>query len=127
VRRDCASWSRINPETEKLMADLRAAGFKIGILSNIVKPFLAFALDEIPVFKVPDAAVFSCEVDAVKPEEKIYRILCEALGCAADEIVFFDDTVANVEGAEKFGIHAFHWRDADDARKQLSVLCAGRF
>jgi putative hydrolase of the HAD superfamily len=127
LERDHESWSHINGETVNLMKDLQSAGFKVGILSNMVQSFLDIARKSLPVFSMPDGAVYSCEVDCVKPGEKIYRLLLQELGCEADELVFFDDMAANVEGAEKLGIHAFPWKGAADARGQLKVLCAGRF
>jgi putative hydrolase of the HAD superfamily len=127
VSRDVASWSRINAETERLMRDIKKAGLKVGILSNMVQPFLDTVRETIPVFRIPDGAVFSCEADTVKPEKKIYDLTLSVLGCGADELVFFDDTEINVAAAERLGIHAFLWQDAAAARRELEILCAGRF
>jgi putative hydrolase of the HAD superfamily len=126
VLRDVTSWSRINAETERLMRDIKEAGLKVGILSNMVQPFLDTVRKNAPVFLIPDGSVFSCEVDTVKPERKIYELLLSVLGCEAGELVFFDDTEINVAAAEKLGIHAFLWQDATAARRELEVLCAGR-
>jgi putative hydrolase of the HAD superfamily len=126
IQRDVKSWSGINAETERLMRDIKKAGLKVGILSNMVQPFLDIVRKDMPVFRLPDGSVYSCEVDTVKPERKIYELLLSALDCEADELVFFDDTEINVSAAEKLGIHAFLWRDAAAARRELEVLCAGR-
>jgi putative hydrolase of the HAD superfamily len=125
IRRDVQSWSRINAETERLMNDIKTAGLKVGILSNMVQPFLDTVRKDIPVFRIPDGSVYSCEVDTVKPERKIYELLLSVLGCGAGELVFFDDTEINVAAAEKLGIHAFLWQDAAAARRELELLCAG--
>jgi putative hydrolase of the HAD superfamily len=127
LKRDIKGWSRINEKTVALMEDLKKAGIKVGILSNMVEPFLEMARVSIPVFSLPDSAVYSCEVDTVKPEKKIYQLLLEALDCEADELVFFDDMRINVEAAEKLGIHAFIWKGPEEACKELKVLCAGKF
>ncbi|MDR0402869.1 MAG: HAD family phosphatase [Treponema sp.] len=126
VLRDVQSWSRINAETEGLMNELKQAGFKVGILSNMVQPFLDTVRETLPVFRIPDGSIYSCEVDTIKPERRIYELLLSALGCEAGELVFFDDTEINVAAAEKFGIRAFLWRDAAAARRELEPLCAGR-
>jgi putative hydrolase of the HAD superfamily len=127
IARDVESWSRINAETERLMRDIKEAGLKVGILSNMVRPFLDTVRKNNPVFSIPDVEVYSCEVDTVKPEKKIYELLLSALGTKADELVFFDDTRINVDAAEKLNIHAFLWQDAAAARRELELLCAGRF
>jgi epoxide hydrolase-like predicted phosphatase len=127
LTRDLASWSAVNPATEKLMRDLKAAGFKIAVLSNMVQDFLDRVKATLPVLNIPDVGVYSCTVDTVKPEEKIYRILLSELGCAAEEVVFFDDMVVNVEAASRLGIQAFYWKDPESARKELEILGIGRF
>jgi epoxide hydrolase-like predicted phosphatase len=127
VTRDLASWSVINPKTEKLIRDLKAAGFKIAILSNMVQEFVDRVKETLPVLSIPDVGIYSCNVDAIKPEEKIYRILLSELGCSAEEVVFFDDMAVNVEAASKLGIQAFYWKDPESARKELEILGIGRF
>jgi putative hydrolase of the HAD superfamily len=121
IDRDVESWSRINPAVETLMRDLKTAGFKIGILSNMVKVFLDRNKKTLPVFGIPDVMIFSCEVDAVKPEEKIYRMLLDQLECQAQELVFFDDTEINVKAACRLGIDALIWEGADIARERLNI------
>jgi putative hydrolase of the HAD superfamily len=127
IQRDIQSWARINPETEALMNDVKKAGLALGILSNMIQPFIDWARVNIPLFSLPDGAVYSCEVGTVKPEKKIYELLLAKLDCAADELVFFDDARTNIEGAAKLGINAFLWDGPASARRELEVLCAGRF
>jgi putative hydrolase of the HAD superfamily len=126
IRRDLASWSAVNPETEKLIGDLKKAGLKTAVLSNMVRDFVDRVKASLPVLALPDVAVYSCDVDAVKPEEKIYRILLSRLGCDPGELVFFDDVEANVEGARKLGITALSWKGPEEARRELGILCPGR-
>jgi HAD superfamily hydrolase (TIGR01509 family) len=76
----------------------------------------------IPVFGELDAAVFSCEVNEIKPERRIYEILRERLGCEFGEIVFFDDVPVNVEKAAELGIRAFLWQGAAEAREALKKI-----
>jgi putative hydrolase of the HAD superfamily len=127
IQRDIQSWARINPETEALMKDVKKAGLALGILSNMIQPFVDWARKNLPLFNLPDRAVYSCEVNTVKPEKKIYELLLAALDCNADELVFFDDIRANVEGAAKLGVNAFLWDGPANARRELELLCAGRF
>ena len=127
LERDIESWSHVNPKTEQLMKELKQSGFKVAILSNIVQDFLDQLKKTLPVFDLPDAAVYSCEAGTVKPEEKIYRLLLSRLDCKAEELVFFDDKEANVEAARALGIQAFLWKGPEDARKDMEVLGAGRF
>jgi putative hydrolase of the HAD superfamily len=118
---DTSSWLRINADTEKLMEDIKGAGCKVGILSNMPYDFLAWARENIPLFTRYDAALFSCEEGIVKPEKAIYERIVSRLGCEYSEVVFFDDIEANVKGAALLGIHAFVFTDCASARK---ILCS---
>jgi len=120
--KDIESWSHVNPQTEQLMKDLKESGFKVAILSNIAQNFVDQYKDSLPVFAVPDVAVYSCEVNTVKPEEKMYRLLLSKLDCEPAELVFFDDREANVEAARVLGIQAFFWKDPEAARKDMEAL-----
>ena len=120
---DIKSWSHVNPKTEELILELKNSGIKLAVLSNLIKEFLEQVIETLPVFKHFDVLVFSCEVNVVKPEEEIYRILLSQLGCKADEVLFFDDLEANVKAANDLGIQAFLWNNAEEARKKLEELC----
>jgi putative hydrolase of the HAD superfamily len=123
---DVHSWAAVNGETEALMCDVRKAGYKTGVLSNMPHDFLEIEKDVCRVFDMCDVRIFSCYYNLIKPEREIYQLLINALGCAPEEIVFFDDIPVNVEGARKSGITAYLWKNAETARgilKQLGVSC----
>jgi putative hydrolase of the HAD superfamily len=125
VRTDIDAWKRVNSDTVDLMRAVKRLGFKIAILSNMPKEFLLWARAEVQIFGEVDAGIFSCDLGAVKPEEAIYRALAEALGCAYDEIVFFDDMENNIAGAAALGIHGFVFQGPEAARGELRVLDPG--
>jgi putative hydrolase of the HAD superfamily len=122
IRADSEGWKRINGETVALMRDLKAAGFCVGILSNMPHDFLAWARKNIPVFGEVDAAVFSCEYRLIKPEAAIYEKLREKIGFDYGEIVFFDDLPDNVQKAGELGINGFVWKSAAAAREELRKI-----
>jgi putative hydrolase of the HAD superfamily len=127
LARDIESWSHVNPETEQLMNDIKKSGYKVAIISNIGKELLEQLQKALSVFSIADTAVYSCEVNEVKPDEKIFRLLLSQLGCNAEEVVFFDDREANVAAALALGMQAFPWNGPEAARKSMEVLGAGRF
>ena len=134
IAMDLESWRNINPGTEKLMEDIKKAGYTLAILSNMPHDFLARARREIPVFSLPHLGLFSCEVNLVKPDKAIYLELlsrlsetaatndAESSGIKGEEIVFFDDNPDNVKSAKDLNINAFVWESPEAARRELLSL-----
>ncbi|MBQ7784610.1 MAG: HAD family phosphatase [Clostridia bacterium] len=58
-----------------------------------------------------DGGVISCYVHQLKPEKEIYQTLIDQCGKDPSRMVFIDDTLMNVEGAMKMGIHGFHMHE----------------
>jgi putative hydrolase of the HAD superfamily len=119
---DTNSWKNVNTETEALMKEIKAAGYLIGILSNVPLGFLAWAKKNLPVFSLPHIGLYSCEVNLIKPEEAIYRRLLSMLGVEASELVFFDDKAENIAGAKALGMEAILWKNVESARRELVSL-----
>jgi len=122
AKADMDNWTQIDPAAVKLMRDIKASGPTLGILSNISHDFLAWAMENVPVFSEVDAAVFSCKHNVIKPEPEIYEILRDRIGCEFGEIVFFDDLADNVFAARELGIQGFLWEGAENARKRIASL-----
>jgi haloacid dehalogenase superfamily, subfamily IA, variant 3 with third motif having DD or ED len=118
ARADVESWKQLDPATLRLMRDIKAAGLRLGILSNIPHDF---PKDSAP-FAEADITVYSCDLGIIKPEAGIYEKLREKAGCLYEEIVFFDDKVDNVNKARELGIQAFVWEGAEAARKIVSGM-----
>ena len=119
---DLGSWKNLDSATVTLMEDVKKAGYVLGILSNMPHDFLAWAWENLPVFSLPDKALFSCELGLIKPELAIYTKLLSLLKLEAEEVVFFDDKPENIENARVAGIQAFLWENAEKARRELASL-----
>lgn len=89
--------------TEELIRDLKAAGYKLYVLSNMSCEFIDF-LRRFPVYGLFDGEVVSCEEHTVKPEPQIYRILLDRYGLDPAETLFVDDRPVNIAAAEQLGI-----------------------
>jgi HAD superfamily hydrolase (TIGR01509 family) len=122
ARTDFDTWKNINDETVHLMRDVKRLGYKTAVLSNMPRDFLTWAWESVPVFHEVDAAIFSCDLNMIKPEEAIYRVLIDALGCEYREVVFFDDLEDNIAKAKELGIYGFVFTDPAAAREELRAL-----
>lgn len=107
-----------DPETFALIEDLRAAGVKVGMLSNSWGN--TYPRERIDALF--DAIVISGEVGMRKPDPAIYRLVLDRLDVAAESAVFIDDLAANLAGAEAVGMHTIQHRDAGSTRTALARL-----
>jgi putative hydrolase of the HAD superfamily len=88
-----------------LMQDARAAGRRVGVLSNDAYTIQSRAFfDARPAFQELDAFVDASDIGVSKPDPDAYLVAAEALGLAAERIVFLDDAEENVEGARAVGM-----------------------
>ena len=85
---------------------LRAAGYKLYVLSNYGKELFDMHVLKAPFWKDIDGGVISYTVHVCKPDEKIYRILLDKYDLKAEECLFFDDRPENVEGALNCGFNS---------------------
>ena len=94
--------------TEKLIDELKAAGYKLYVLSNMSHEFIDF-LRKQKVYENFDGDVVSCEVGIVKPMPEIYDLLLERFDLDPAETIFIDDRKENVDAATEKGIATFHF------------------
>lgn len=110
--------------TERLIGELKDAGYRLYVLSNMSREFIDF-LRRFPVYRLFDGEVVSCEEHTVKPEPRIYEILLERYGLDPADTLFVDDRPANIAAAEALGIRGllfdYHHPDAtcDELRRML--------
>lgn len=84
--------------------ELKSMGYKVFYLSNY-SDFLIRANSESLDFRnYMDGGVFSHEEKLIKPDEAIYRRLCEKYNLIPEETLFTDDIQANIDAAMAYGI-----------------------
>lgn len=91
------------PMTELVM-DLRAAGIRLGVLTNNVAEFRENWRSMMPFDELFDDIVDSHEVGLRKPDPAIYQLALARLGADAGRTAFLDDVATNVSAAESVGI-----------------------
>ena len=99
---------------------LKADGFKVYILSNLPElVHLANLDDKLRFLKEVDGAVLSYQEQLLKPERRIYEVLCERYGIVPEQAVFFDDKQENVEAAGAVGLNAIQFRDYEQGMTEF--------
>ena len=110
IAEDQASFLYRNEATRDWMADLKARGFRIGILTNMCSDFARRFRETFADFvALADATVVSGEERLYKPQREIYERLRARLALPAGSLCFFDDVEANCQGARDAGWHAIRF------------------
>lgn len=115
-------WMAPIPGAEKFVGRCKSAGMKLYLLSNAGLQFPA-ALEHRPFYPLLDGAVVSAHEKMVKPDPRIYRVLCERFGLLPEECFFIDDMAVNIEGAGSIGMHGITFEgDYAVAEEALEAL-----
>jgi FMN phosphatase YigB (HAD superfamily)/DNA-binding XRE family transcriptional regulator len=93
--------------------------YRIGLLTNTMPGFIDIMRKRGLLPNVPyDAIIDSSQVNAIKPEAKIYEVATQKAGCPSSEILLIDDARTNLMAAEKQGWHVLWF---DDYRPEESI------
>ncbi|HEX5928387.1 MAG TPA: HAD family phosphatase [Solirubrobacterales bacterium] len=113
-----------NEEMIELMRELKDGGKRMAMLTNNVKEWEPLWRSMLPVDEIFETVVDSGFVGCRKPEPRIYEMTLERLGLPAEACLFIDDLPHNVEGAQKAGMAAVHFRDNEQAIDEIRAALA---
>ena len=102
--------------------DLKARGYHTYYLSNYGEQVRRDTADSLDFMKEMDGGIMSYEVHQIKPDAEIFHTLLDRYGLKAEECVFLDDTVRNVEAAQALGIAGIVVTSQEQAKKELETL-----
>lgn len=95
------------PEIEKVLASLRN-NYKVCALSNTnLTHEQVWSWKYKALINNIDTVFASHKIGHIKPDASCYQYVLKELNIPANNCVFFDDKIENIEGAKRQGIHAF--------------------
>ena len=112
-----------NERTLAWMRSLKAAGYRIGVLTNMA-PELEERFRRVfaDFLALADAVVVSGAERMFKPQRRIYELMRERLALPAEEICFIDDSPANCDGARRGHWHAVEFEDNAQVERDFGRL-----
>jgi len=119
IEQDVLLWATVDPIMLDWVVRIRDSGMKIAILSNMGEDLLAYMRENFGWLNNFHHLTWSCELNLIKPMAEIYEHTLERLGVRADEALFIDDRLENVEGARAVGIHSLLFRGVDRLQEDL--------
>ena len=112
----------VDEKVVKVVKAVRNHGYKTLVCSNNFPARVNGLQKRFKFLDNFDTAVFSYEVGASKPSEVIFQELIKQADVPAEAIIFVDDGVSNLEGAQKLGILTFFYEGFDKFIEQLKSL-----
>ncbi|MGQ0565660.1 MAG: HAD family hydrolase [Gemmobacter sp.] len=101
------------PGTWAIIDRLRARGVPLHAITNWSAETWPGGVAAHPrLTEVFGTIVVSGQERMLKPDPRIYRLLCDRAGVAAQDCVFIDDALHNVEGARAAGMDGIHFTGA---------------
>ena len=96
--------------------------YRKAILSNDSKEMGALRRKKFSFDEIFNPIVISGYLGVKKPDTRIYDILLEELGTSAEECLFIDNNMDNVDAARSLGIRTILFKSAEQLKKELLEL-----
>jgi FMN phosphatase YigB (HAD superfamily) len=104
------------------VSQLRAAGFKTGLLSNMPWDLVNHVRTNCRWMENFDFKTLSAEVRLIKPDPAIYQHTLLGLGVSAAETLFVDDREPNIRAARVLGMRAIQFQSISQLKDDLEAL-----
>ncbi len=108
------------PESRAILdAAARSGKYFIGAINNEPLELNQYRIEAFNLRR--DFLVFfsSCYVRSRKPEELIFRVALEVTQRPAEQCVFIDDRLLNLESPRRLGMNVIHYQNAQQLRSDL--------
>lgn len=99
---------------EPVLVDCRAAresGFAVYLATNQEHLRARYLMETLGLSREFDGMIYSAQVGVRKPYSGFYDQALRISGFDPENVLFVDDTHANVDAAEEAGLSAVHWAD----------------
>ena len=99
------SMDLIRPDAIATVQEARAAGWRVGVLTNDLRAFTGPTwASRMAFFDLIDPLLDCSTTNILKPDPRAYRWAIESLGGPVADILFVDDQPINVQGAVAAGL-----------------------
>jgi len=118
----------VRPEMIAAMAKLRAAGYRLGCITNNMRAEDSKLGEGAAMSRYAEAMGFfervieSAASGVRKPDPRIYRMMCDALALPPEACIYLDDLGINCKPAAVMGMHAIKVTSAGQALTDLGAV-----
>lgn len=107
--------------TIEILAELKAAGTRLYVLSNMEADTFPRRLESYEFLRWFDDHVVSGFEGIIKPDLALFRRLLRRFDLQSERTMFIDDSAINVEAAASLGLRAVLFESPEQLRKELQA------
>ena len=104
------------------VCELKERGYRVYYLSNWPRRATVECGDVLAFLPYTDGGILSYQEHLIKPDPAIFQCLLERYQLKAEESVFVDDTLVNVEAAQKLGLMGIHFISKEQTEEEIRRL-----
>jgi putative hydrolase of the HAD superfamily len=98
--------NKYNYPVIEIAENFKATGqYKVALLSNISRDWMTEILNYFDNKNLFDEVVLSGDVNIIKPDQRIFKLMADKLNLQPDECIMIDDLASNINGARLAGMH----------------------
>ncbi len=121
-RMDVSMWSRLNEPVLLWARELRTAGLKTAVLSNMHDDMAQHLRQDGAWTTNFDCLTLSSAIGVAKPDAEIFKHCLKCLELNTNQTLFIDDRESNVRAAEELGIRGIVAPTTEQLRQQLEAI-----
>jgi len=113
----------LDPVIEGTVDVLRAAktsGYKLYAASNFSTDTFEIARPHLTMLDLFDGIQISGQINICKPKAAFFENMMHDFSFTASEALFIDDKIENIEGAQKLGITAIHFKNPTQLKADIA-------
>lgn len=111
------------PQNVDILRKLKKTDYQLFGLTNWSAETFPYALENYDFFQLFDGKiVVSGTEKLIKPDPKIWYVLLERYNIHAEESIFIDDNLKNIEMAQSLGFKTIHVQPDTNLKEELSHL-----
>lgn len=122
LRRWFESEHQLDERVVRSAQDLRKKGFACYLATNQEQYRTNYIREQMGLGAVFDAVFSSAEIGFKKPEADFFAAILPKMVVDKSEVYFWDDTPANITGAQQFGFKAKLYTSYADFQREIDAL-----
>jgi len=107
----------VMPDNLDFLYNVKRRGFKVFFLYNFFLDGHEFCRKRDSFYEDVDGMIISALEGLIKPAPAIYQLLLGRYDLVAEESIFIDNLLPNIEAAKAFGIKTIHFPSLEDCKK----------